>query len=373
METRLKSPLIAILLVSMLVGTVAVAAVPGVRAASVSLNLYGTMMGGWGTSPGSETIPGPQISVNKDDVVTLTLHSEDGIPHKFLLDYNGNLIADAGEPVSPVFTGTTTITFTASLAGTFNYICTIHPGTMHGTWKTVAPPPPTVHDLAVTSVSASPLTVIKGATVQITVTVKNLGTVSETSTVQAFTGASLVGNQSVSLGVGATANAVFSWNTTPVTPGTYLTSGKIIQVTGENNTANNQMNDGTVTVNPLPPGNLKAELVGHSAWPDFHHLAIHSRSSTQTLYGKVANVGPGPVAAKVVFQIFDANTGILKATIESNVATIPVGGIVVVSGAWTAVVGSYSVRGQCWFDTNNDGIFDGSDPGVKIFSFKVVP
>jgi len=124
---------------------------------------------------------------------------------------------------------------------------------------------------------------------------------------------------------------------------------------------------------PPPPGNLKAALVGHRAWPNYHHLDISHRGSTQTFFGKVANVGPGPVPAKVVFRVFDATTGILKATVESNAATVSIGGIVVVSGTWTASVGSYSVTAQCWFDTNNDGTFDGSNPNLKAFHFKVVP
>jgi len=366
-----KYPMVLIVL-SLFLGTLVTAAIPSAKAASVTIHLYGNAATGWGTSPGGETMPGPTLTVNKDDVVTLMLHSEDGLPHKFLLDYNGNGIPDAGEPTSPIFTSMTTIVFTASLAGTFTYLCTIHPVTMFGTWVTVAPPPPTVHDVAVTAVSASPLTVTIGDTVTISVTVKNVGTASDAPAVQAFAGSILVGTQNVTLQPSQTATLAFSWVTTGVVPSSYLISAKALPVTDETNLANNQMNDGTVTVNLPPPGTLKAELAGHKAWPDFHHLAIHHVGSTQTFYGKIANIGTGPVKAKVVFSIYTA-AGSFVATVESGVATIPLGGIAVVSGTWTAVPGSYAVKAQCWYDSNNDTYFDGSDPAIKTFTFKVVP
>ena len=121
-----------------------------------------------------------------------------------------------------------------------------------------------------------------------------------------------------------------------------------------------------------PPGNLKAALIGHGAWPAHHHLAIYHRGNTQIFYGRVANIGPGPVLAKVVYQVMDATTGAPRATVHSNAMTVPVGGFVMVSGTWTATVGHYSVKAQCWFDTNNDGTFDGSDPNPKSFRFWVV-
>jgi hypothetical protein len=51
----------------------------------------------------------------------------------FLLDYNGNGFADAGEPVSSTFTSTTTVTFVADQAGTFAYVCLFHASQMKGT------------------------------------------------------------------------------------------------------------------------------------------------------------------------------------------------------------------------------------------------
>ena len=104
------------------------------RANPVGIALFGSQTAGWGLTMATESIPGPTITVNQNDVVTLSLSSTDGFTHQFLLDYNGNGVADTGEPISALFSTTASLTFTASTAGSFHYMCTIHPTTMHGTW-----------------------------------------------------------------------------------------------------------------------------------------------------------------------------------------------------------------------------------------------
>lgn len=104
-----------------------------VRAASVSMHLYGSYGNGWGTTSGSESNPGPTLTVNQGDSVTITLTSTDGLTHQFLVDYNGNGVADPGEPLSAAFNSTTTLTFVATQAGSFHYLCVIHPTAMKGT------------------------------------------------------------------------------------------------------------------------------------------------------------------------------------------------------------------------------------------------
>ncbi len=160
-----KKAVIALLAAGLLVG-VLVLSVVVTRGASVSISLFGSHTSGWGLTSSSETIPGPTISVNQNDVVTLSLAATDGFQHQFLLDYNGNGVADPGEPVSSVFSSTTQITFTASVAGSFPYICTFHPTVMYGTWNTAgANTPPTV-----TALSAAPTPAIPGQQVSFSAT-----------------------------------------------------------------------------------------------------------------------------------------------------------------------------------------------------------
>ena len=77
---------------------------PGV----VTMDLYGSSAGGWGLLSSSESNPGPHISVHQGDTVTITLHSTDGFPHQFFVDYNRNDVIDADEPASGSFSTTTT-------------------------------------------------------------------------------------------------------------------------------------------------------------------------------------------------------------------------------------------------------------------------
>ena len=124
---------LAFLIVGLALGSVTLATTPA-RAASMSYELFGSAASGWGLTSISETNPGPALHANVGDTVTITLHSTDGFPHQFLLDLNGNGVADPGEPVSSEFRTTTTFSFTVTQAGTFHYICTIHGSAMEGTF-----------------------------------------------------------------------------------------------------------------------------------------------------------------------------------------------------------------------------------------------
>ena len=108
------------LVVAMALGSLIVATGPAVGA-SKSFDLYGHNVTGWGSTSGGETMPGPTMTVDQGDSVTMHLFSEDGLPHQFHIDYDGDGAADAGEPLSPVFSGSITYTFTASTIGAFTY------------------------------------------------------------------------------------------------------------------------------------------------------------------------------------------------------------------------------------------------------------
>ncbi len=119
------------------------------QAGARSFTLYGGMSSGWGLTSSSLSNPGPTITVTMGDSVTLTLNSVDAssITHDWFIDYNNNLSADAGEPKSADFSGTTagTFTFTADRVGTFTYRCGYHPTTMTGQIVVLAPPTLTLY------------------------------------------------------------------------------------------------------------------------------------------------------------------------------------------------------------------------------------
>jgi len=140
LEGRLRAGSLASCLTAIvLLGFLIVSAHPA-NAADVTIRLYGRFVPptGWSLTPGNETDPGPSLSVNVGDRVTMQLTSEDGTTHIFWIDYNGNGVIDGSEPESPQFTGTITFTFDALQPGTFTYWCAIHQPAMRGTWVTNA-------------------------------------------------------------------------------------------------------------------------------------------------------------------------------------------------------------------------------------------
>jgi len=120
------------------------------------------------------------------------------------------------------------------------------------------------HDVSVESVTPSTNSAYVGATITITVTVKNKAstTVSETFTVTAKYNSSIIGTQTVNpaLEQGATRTLSFSWVTIGVTPGNYKISALASTVPNELNTDNNILINGTVRIkvhlvgdiNPIP-------------------------------------------------------------------------------------------------------------------------
>ncbi|MGB8779147.1 MAG: hypothetical protein WCD81_00670 [Candidatus Bathyarchaeia archaeon] len=102
-------------------------------ATTVNIMLYGSATYGWGFTTTNITSPGPTITINQNDYLNLTLHSQDGLPHQFFLDYNNNSVINQGEPNSTAFSLSTVFGFNATTSGTFTYRCAVHPSIMYGT------------------------------------------------------------------------------------------------------------------------------------------------------------------------------------------------------------------------------------------------
>ena len=98
--------------------------------------LYGSALAGWGHTPTNQTSPGPILLAYLDVPVNLTLYGVNGNLYNWFLDYNGNQIPDAGEPLSPNFTyGAQWFEFTPTTAGNFTYECGFYPTVMRGTME----------------------------------------------------------------------------------------------------------------------------------------------------------------------------------------------------------------------------------------------
>ncbi len=115
------------------------------------------------------------------------------------------------------------------------------------------------HDVAVTSISATPLVLRRGGTVTVSVTVADPGAYTETFTVNVLatnTTSTTIATRTYTLSSGASQSFTIVWNTSRVNPARYKISASIPPVSGEvvGNQANNSMSAGTAHV--ASPGDV---------------------------------------------------------------------------------------------------------------------
>jgi len=134
-----------------------------------------------------------------------------------------------------------------------------------------------IHDIAVTDVSRSPKSVVAGEPVFVDVTVENLGNFLEQVAITAYYDGSVIDTRTdIMLDAGDVVVLRFEWDTTGVSPGTYLISASVEIMEGEDdNPENNFLEDDyvTVTTGPPPPppitGKIQVEWSNYSGYPDY--------------------------------------------------------------------------------------------------------
>jgi nitrous oxidase accessory protein len=109
------------------------------------------------------------------------------------------------------------------------------------------------HDVAVLAVVPSASRAFQGQTLGINVTVANVGNYTETFNLSVYyvkgSNETLIGTKSLtSLAVNAGATVSFDWSTLEVLPGNYTLKASVSPLEGEENLANNILEDGTVAV-----------------------------------------------------------------------------------------------------------------------------
>jgi plastocyanin len=102
--------------------------------APTNVSLVGHAAMGWGYANETMANPGPRIVAVAGTNLTLTLIGNDSVDHNWFIDYNNDLVPNAGEPSSPDFDDTAPLvwTFLLDRAGNFTYRCRFHPTTMTG-------------------------------------------------------------------------------------------------------------------------------------------------------------------------------------------------------------------------------------------------
>jgi len=109
-----------------------------------------------------------------------------------------------------------------------------------------------LHDITITEVTVSSNTVKIGELISINVTVRNNGSEKETFNITVHYD-DIIATQSVTeLASGASVLLTFSWDTSNVEAGTYTIKAVATILTGETNTADNILADGTVTIEKPP-------------------------------------------------------------------------------------------------------------------------
>jgi plastocyanin len=123
---------------------------PSPTGTAKSITIYAdeisTSQYGFGESATAITSPGPTLTFNVGDVVTLTFQNAGAFPHNVAFvtqktDGNTNLafpnaqVASASNPIAPG--GSASVTFTVTTAGTFYYICQVDAHVSLGMWGTV--------------------------------------------------------------------------------------------------------------------------------------------------------------------------------------------------------------------------------------------
>lgn len=140
---------------------------------------------------------------------------------------------------------------------------------LHGFFRNTAEP--VIHDIAVISVTPSNTSVLEGEFVNITVVVKNNGTVAETFDVEVWYDYEplgtppfqRIGTQTVTnLENGTSTSLTFTWDTTGVPARDHTITAVATIVEGETDTADNTLqSDEIVTVTALPATPIPIELI----------------------------------------------------------------------------------------------------------------
>lgn len=104
-------------------------------------------------------------------------------------------------------------------------------------------------DLAITEFVASSSSVPAGESVSLNATIMNKGIVDEIFNITVYRNSTAIGTRTdLTLGSGSSTSVIFVWDTTGVAAGSYIMKAEVGVVSGENDTANNVFEDGTVII-----------------------------------------------------------------------------------------------------------------------------
>ena len=125
-------------------------------------------------------------------------------------------------------------------------------------------------DVAVTNVTSAKTVICQDCCGDVTVTVENQGTTTETFNVTAYANTTVIQKKEITLTSGDSTDITFTWNTTGFDKGNYTIKAVADTVPGETDTADNTYIDGTVKV--TIPGDVNGDC--KVDWKDLLVLAM---------------------------------------------------------------------------------------------------
>jgi hypothetical protein len=156
----------------------------------------------------------------------------------------------------------TTWTFTPMSAGIYIIHVQVTDGVgVQGTSDTVNVTV-NVHDVAVTDITFSKTVVGQGYGLNLTVTIADLGTSTETIDLTIYANSTYIISENDILSSGNSTTISFVWNTTEFAFGNYTLNAYAWPVPGETNVSNNNYTGGTIIVS------LPGDITGTNGWPD---------------------------------------------------------------------------------------------------------
>jgi len=123
-----------------------------------------------------------------------------------------------------------------------------------------------------------------------------------------------------------------------------------------------------------------ADLKGRGAWPDFYKFVQSEHVSViDTLYARITtNMTGPPVRVKAVFNVYDAEAGILLGTIETDTITLPELSETILTAdfdttAWGTPRYKVWIGAQVHYDISGDDVMDFTGDRIKTIHIVVTP
>lgn len=147
------------------------------------------------------------------------------------------------------------------------------------------------HDVAVVSISVSPVTTLPSQPIYINVTVENQGGYGENFNVTAYYNSEVIETQSVSLEQGQSTMLNFTWDTTGIGKGDYVISAEASEVPSEIDTTDNKkVADNTVTILTLGHDVAIKDVTSNSVVGQGYSLFINVTTKNYGSFTETFNV-----------------------------------------------------------------------------------